>query len=150
MLLIFTYMHLYIIYLCGINLRSCILQLSDFGFAKKVPDKTFTLCGTPEYLSPEVLVGKGYGKAADWWTMGIFIYELLAGLPPFVDEDPVQLYRKILISNLSFPRFFESTAKSLIKRLLAPDSSKRLCCSRKASAIDDLKQHMVSFHFHSC
>lgn len=63
------------------------LKLTDFGFAKVVEGRTYTLCGTPEYLAPEILLNKGHGKAVDWWTLGIFIYEMNAGIDPFSDED---------------------------------------------------------------
>ena len=65
------------------------LKVADFGFAKKVPigGKTFTLCGTPEYLAPEVILQEGHNRAVDWWTVGILIFELVAGLPPFYDQD---------------------------------------------------------------
>ena len=56
------------------------LRLTDFGFAKVVEGRTYTLCGTPEYLAPEILLNKGHGKAVDWWTLGILIYELNAGI----------------------------------------------------------------------
>lgn len=65
------------------------LKITDFGFAKKLSpgSKTFTLCGTPEYLAPEVILQHGHNSAADWWTLGILIYELVAGMPPFYDKD---------------------------------------------------------------
>ena len=68
------------------------LKLTDFGFAKVVEGRTYTLCGTPEYLAPEILLNKGHGKAVDWWTLGILIYEMNAGIDPFSDEDPMAIY----------------------------------------------------------
>ena len=59
------------------------LKLTDFGFAKVVVNRTYTLCGTPEYIAPEILLNKGHGKPVDWWTLGILVYEMLAGFPPF-------------------------------------------------------------------
>ena len=55
------------------------LKLTDFGFAKYIEGRTYTLCGTPEYLAPEILLNKGHGKPVDWWCLGILIYEMLAG-----------------------------------------------------------------------
>jgi len=68
------------------------LKLTDFGFAKYCDNRTYTLCGTPEYLAPEILLNKGHGKPVDWWTLGILIYEMLAGIDPFNDEDPMAIY----------------------------------------------------------
>ena len=68
------------------------LKLTDFGFAKYLEGRTYTLCGTPEYLAPEILLNKGHGKPVDWWTMGILVYEMLAGIDPFNDEDPMAIY----------------------------------------------------------
>ena len=59
------------------------LKLTDFGFAKIVKGRTYTLCGTPEYIAPEILLNKGHGKPVDWWTFGCILYEMLCGVPPF-------------------------------------------------------------------
>ena len=83
------------------------LKLVDFGFAKYCKTRTYTLCGTPEYLAPEILLNKGHGKPVDWWCLGIFIYEMMAGQAPFTDEDPMQVYQKILKGKVKFPRSFD-------------------------------------------
>eukprot|EP01084_Bolivina_argentea_P150090 262108_1 len=59
------------------------IKLKDFVLAKQVTNKTYTLCGTPDYLAPEIVQGQGHDKGVDWWTLGIFIYEMLASYPPF-------------------------------------------------------------------
>lgn len=70
------------------------LKITDFGFAKKLSpgSKTYTLCGTPEYLAPEVILQQGHNSAADWWTLGILIFELVGGMPPFYDKDRYVLW----------------------------------------------------------
>ena len=60
--------------------KSGYLKLTDFGFAKIVEGRTYTLCGTPEYLAPEIILNKGHGKPVDWWTCGILLYEMIAGI----------------------------------------------------------------------
>lgn len=81
------------------------LKLIDFSFAKRIEnDRTHTLCGTPEYIAPEILLNKDYGKAVDWWALGILIYELYAGIDPFSDEDTLNIYRKIVKGKIKFPK----------------------------------------------
>eukprot|EP00931_Biecheleriopsis_adriatica_P011447 TRINITY_DN112538_c0_g1_i1.p1 TRINITY_DN112538_c0_g1~~TRINITY_DN112538_c0_g1_i1.p1 ORF type:complete len:334 (-),score=97.02 TRINITY_DN112538_c0_g1_i1:44-1045(-) len=115
------------------------VKLTDFGFAKQIEHRTYTLCGTPEYIAPEVLLNKGHGKPVDWWTLGILIYEMVVGYPPFVDEDPMGIYQKILAGKITFPKIFNKEAKSLVKKLLTADLGKRYG-NLKAGA-DDIKTH---------
>jgi len=102
-------------------------KITDFGFAKLMDPgtRTYTLCGTPEYMSPEVLVNKGHSKPVDWWALGILAYEMMVGQPPFCDDDPMGLYQKVLSCKVYFPKFFDKDAKVLVKKLLVADLSKR-------------------------
>ncbi|KAF8644118.1 hypothetical protein AX16_008647 [Volvariella volvacea WC 439] len=102
------------------------LRLTDFGFAKIVDDRTWTLCGTPEYLAPEVIQSDGHGKAADWWAVGILCYEMLVGYPPFYDDTPYGIYEKILRGNVYWPKTMDRLSRDLIRAFLHPDRSKRL------------------------
>jgi len=102
------------------------LKVTDFGFAKVVSNKTFTLCGTPDYLAPEIVTGQGHGKGVDWWTLGILIYEMLASFPPFFDDEPMMTYRKIIQGKFKYPRYLSAQSKDLITKLLKPKSTKRI------------------------
>ncbi|OMJ80342.1 hypothetical protein SteCoe_19441 [Stentor coeruleus] len=143
----FEYMHsLNIVYrdLKPENLLICsdgYLKLTDFGFAKVIEGRTYTLCGTPEYLAPEILLNKGHGKAVDWWTLGIILYEMNAGIDPFSDEDPMAIYQKILKGKVKFPRSFDANAKSLVKHLLVADLTKRF--GNMKNGVNDIKNHRL-------
>ncbi|KYK60098.1 cAMP-dependent protein kinase catalytic subunit [Drechmeria coniospora] len=103
------------------------LKITDFGFAKRVPDKTWTLCGTPDYLAPEVVSNKGYNKSVDWWSLGILIYEMLCGYTPFWDSgSPMRIYENILKGKVKYPAYINADAQNLLERLVTADLTKRL------------------------
>ena len=74
-----------------------------------------SLCGTPEYLSPEVLDRKGHGTAVDWWNLGMVTYEMLTGLPPWYTTDREKLFERLRNAPLKFPYYVSKSACSLIQ-----------------------------------
>ena len=123
------------------------IALCDFGLCKldmKDEDRTNTFCGTPEYLAPELLLGQGYTKTVDWWTLGVLLYEMLTGLPPFYDENTNEMYRKILSEPLHFPgpEVVPPAAKDILTKLLDRKPEKRL----GANGASEIKAHPF---FHS-
>jgi len=115
------------------------LKITDFGFAKLLTEDTWTLCGTPEYLAPEIIQSKGHGLPVDWWALGILMYEMLCGYPPFYDENPFGIYQKILVGKIDFPKYFDEYAKDMVKRLLTADKNARLGCILGGAA--DIRRH---------
>ena len=115
------------------------LKITDFGFAKKVEDRTWTLCGTPEYLAPETIRSKGHGKGVDWWALGVLIYEMAAGFPPYWGDSAMHTYKLILEGNLEFPKVVSSNCRDIVRRLLHPSVTKRLGCLRNGGT--DVRLH---------
>mmetsp|Transcript_4013 Transcript_4013/g.7750 ORF Transcript_4013/g.7750 Transcript_4013/m.7750 type:complete len:463 (-) Transcript_4013:266-1654(-) len=145
-----------------------IIKVADFGLAKVfdtsgTPDMTMvTTCGTPGYVAPEVLKGGGYGKAVDLWSVGVILYILLCGFPPFYNENTSMLFEQIMEGDFDFPSPYwddiSDSAKSLVKGLLTVDAKKRLTCEEclehpwlkgltaNAAPIKDLADNIKKFN----
>ncbi|KAF1466991.1 cGMP-dependent protein kinase 2, partial [Megadyptes antipodes antipodes] len=119
------------------------IKLVDFGFAKKIGSgqKTWTFCGTPEYVAPEVILSKGHDFSVDFWSLGILVYELLTGSPPFSGADQMMTYNLILkgIEKLDFPKIITRRPEDLIRRLCRQNPTERLGNLR--NGINDIKKH---------
>ncbi|KAK6121954.1 hypothetical protein DH2020_044308 [Rehmannia glutinosa] len=116
-------------------------MLTDFGLAKEFNEETRSnsMCGTVEYMAPEIILGKGHNKAADWWSVGILLYEMLTGKPPFVGGNRHKIQQKILKDKVKLPPFLSSDAHALIKGLLQKEVNRRLGSGPGGS--DELKGH---------
>lgn len=105
-------------------------KLTDFGLAKflKSDEKALTFCGTPEYLSPEVILGKGHNRPADWWSLGVLIYEMMFGVPPFYSSNVQLMYKKAVREPVVFKPGIKISdeAKDIINKLLTKDANTRL------------------------
>lgn len=103
------------------------IKLADFGFAKQLKsgEKTYTLCGTPEYIAPEVILSTGHDIGCDWWALGILMCEMLTGRAPFQGNSPYLLYQNILTQKVELPAQMDFQAQSLISSLLCKDPDSR-------------------------
>ena len=117
------------------------VKLTDFGLSKILEDeddKAFTLCGTPQYLAPEVLLKKGYDKMVDWWSLGCVMYEMLMGRLPFaIKRGMINL--KIYEKKVDYPRKISNEARDLIEKFLVVNPTERL--GYGPNGTDDIKNH---------
>ncbi len=118
------------------------LRLADFGMAKKIVnnEKALSFCGTPEYLAPEIISGEGYDYNIDWWSLGIILYEMLCGVPPFYAENLDKMYEIIQNTEATFPTdiYLSDEAKDIINKLLKKNVKNRL---GYVSGIVEIKNH---------
>lgn len=118
------------------------VKLTDFGLSKEGIQDNFSaksMCGTPEYLAPEILDKRGHGKAVDWYSLGALMYEMLTGLPPFYTRDREKLFERIRRGELSYPSYITAMAKNLLQGLLILDPNKRV--GGGAADGDEVKNH---------
>lgn len=119
------------------------VKLADFGLAKTgISHPTSganSLCGTPEYLAPEILNRKGHGTAVDWWGAGMVLYEMLTGLPPWYTTDRRQLFHRLCTEKLAFPSCVSVVAADLISGLLCRDPTRRLGAERDSAEVKEHK-----------
>lgn len=141
---------------------NCYVKVADWGFAKIVTDRTYTLCGHVEYLSPEAICGEtGYGRGVDYWALGVLIFEMLVGRSAFapIDNNTSSHFHHTTSSNTNtshdsttidnilscdplFPTPFPHPAKSIIQSLCAKSISQRLGCIKGGKGIEDIMSHI--------
>ena len=105
------------------------IKISDFGISKILKDhneKAFTMCGTPQYLAPEVIINKGYDNTVDWWSLGCLLYEMLTGNKPFNISKENKINPKVYEEKIDYPEDMNSIAVNLIKKLLVVNPKQRL------------------------
>ncbi|KAK0405061.1 hypothetical protein QR680_017781 [Steinernema hermaphroditum] len=105
------------------------VKLADFGLCKEgmgPNDRTSTFCGTPEFLAPEVLTENTYTRAIDWWGLGVLIFEMLVGEPPFSGDDEEEIFDSIVNDDVRYPRFLSIESISIMRRLMRKNPDKRL------------------------
>eukprot|EP00403_Amphidinium_massartii_P032337 CAMPEP_0178445562 /NCGR_PEP_ID=MMETSP0689_2-20121128/40253_1 /TAXON_ID=160604 /ORGANISM="Amphidinium massartii, Strain CS-259" /LENGTH=1263 /DNA_ID=CAMNT_0020070161 /DNA_START=66 /DNA_END=3857 /DNA_ORIENTATION=+ len=120
------------------------LKLIDFGIAKKLGDdnKTFTTIGTPHYMAPEVMRGRGYGTEVDLWSLGVMLFEFVCGYLPFGDdlEEPTEVCTAVMKAPLNFPAGYrDKRGRSLIQGLLCRQTARRIGCGLRG--FDDIREH---------
>uniref|UniRef100_A0A7S4QWI1 cGMP-dependent protein kinase n=1 Tax=Alexandrium monilatum TaxID=311494 RepID=A0A7S4QWI1_9DINO len=118
------------------------LKVTDMGLSKFVIGKTYTTCGTPDYFAPEMIASTGHTVAVDWWTLGILLFELMTGHPPFEADTHMQVFAKVMkgINKVRFPRDVQGPLQELVKGVLQQEPSMRLPMQK--GGVDNLKAHL--------
>ena len=117
------------------------LKLTDFGLCRhnfKRRDRADSFVGSPEYMSPEILLGKSYNFSVDYYTLGVLLYEMLVGLPPFYNEDKMEMYTDITTKKPTIPGVLSGDIKHLLEGLLEINPEKRIGMTH---GIKEIKEH---------
>jgi serine/threonine protein kinase len=124
------------------------IKICDFNFSKRIEggECRYTLCGTPEYIAPEIILNKGHGKPVDWWAFGVLLYEMLYGAGPFSYDDPMDVFEAILDNRIYYPsdKKFTSAVRKMLKRCFGFEVCSRLGTCKPALA--EVQKHQFWKH----
>uniref|UniRef100_A0A8C7I3K8 non-specific serine/threonine protein kinase n=1 Tax=Oncorhynchus kisutch TaxID=8019 RepID=A0A8C7I3K8_ONCKI len=118
------------------------IKLTDFGLSKESVDvdkKAYSFCGTVEYMAPEVVNRRGHTQSADWWSLGVLMFEMLTGTLPFQGKDRNETMNMILKAKLGMPQFLSVEAQSLLRMLFKRNPANRLGAG--ADGVEEIKRH---------
>uniref|UniRef100_A0A3P9K404 Protein kinase C n=1 Tax=Oryzias latipes TaxID=8090 RepID=A0A3P9K404_ORYLA len=119
-------------------------KLADFGMCKEGIMNgvtTTTFCGTPDYIAPEILQELEYGASVDWWALGVLMYEMMAGQPPFEADNEDDLFESILHDDVLYPVWLSKDAVSILRAFMTKNPSKRLGCVVSQGCEEAIKTH---------
>lgn len=104
------------------------VMLTDFGLAKHIEkgQKSYSFCGTPEYICPEIINSDGHNQMVDWWAFGILVFEMLCGFPPFRSDKPEVTYKMIKDAKIDYPKHMDAASKDLVGKLVMPNPNDRI------------------------
>uniref|UniRef100_A0AAX7V4Q9 Protein kinase C n=1 Tax=Astatotilapia calliptera TaxID=8154 RepID=A0AAX7V4Q9_ASTCA len=119
-------------------------KLADFGMCKEGIINgvtTTTFCGTPDYIAPEILQELEYGASVDWWALGVLMYEMMAGQPPFEADNEDDLFESILHDDVLYPVWLSKEAVSILRAFMTKNPAKRLGCVVSQGGEEAIKTH---------
>lgn len=116
------------------------IKLTDFGLAEEdinENNKATDFCGTPEYLAPDFFQEGGYGKEVDWWSLGVLMYEMICGYPPFYNKNREKLFKLIKSAQVTFPNDISTLAIDFFSKIFVANPKKRL----GSNGAQEIKSH---------